>query len=113
MTGRSWKTVGSVVAGITALIYFGLVCLAASCSLALPVSAPAGDHAQHHSHETTHSSLCAWACQATPESGLMASAPADAVEPVASVPVVVPVQPVPVVSVSFLRSRAPPVLPLG
>ena len=38
--------------------------IAASCSLALPVSAPAGDHAQHHSHETTHSSLCAWACQA-------------------------------------------------
>ena len=113
MSGRSIRTVGSVVAGITAVIYFGLVCLAATCSLALPVSGPAGDHPQHHSHETTHSSLCAWACQATPESGLAASAPADVVGPVVFVPVVSPVQPVSVSSVSSLHSRAPPVLPLG
>ena len=113
MSGRSLRTVGSVVAGITAVIYLGLVCLAATCSLALPVSADAGGHEQHHSHETTHSSLCAWACQATPESGLTASVPADVVELVALVPVGSPVQPISVFSVSLLRSRAPPVLPLG
>ena len=116
MSGRSVRTVGSIVAGITAVIYVALVCLAATCSLALPVSASAGGHEQHHSHdshETAHSSLCAWACQATPESGLVASAPADVVESVVLVPVVSPVQLVSVSSVSLLRSRAPPVLPLG
>lgn len=113
MSGRSIRTVGSVVAGITAAIYFGLVCLAATCSLALPVSADAGGHQQHHNHETAHSSLCAWACQATPESGLAALAPVDVVEPVVFAAVVSPVQPVSVSSVSLLRSRAPPVFPLG
>ena len=113
MSGRFIRTVGSVVAGITAVIYFGLVCLAATCSLALPVSADAGGHEQHHSSETAHSSLCAWACQATPESGLVASAPADAPESVVLVSVASPVQPLSVFSVSLLRSRAPPVLPLG
>lgn len=113
MSGRSRKTVGSIVAGITAVIYVGLVCLAATCSLALPVSAHDGGHDQHHGHETSHSSLCAWACQATPETGLVASAPADVVESMVSAPVVSPVQPVSLSSVSLLRSRAPPVLPLG
>lgn len=113
MSGRSVRTVGSVVAGITAVIYFGLVCLAATCSLALPVSASAGSHEQHHSHETAHSSLCAWACQATPEAGLVASAPDGLFELVALVPTGFPVQLLSVSSVSLLRSRAPPVLPLG
>ncbi|MDP3089984.1 MAG: hypothetical protein Q8N04_04860 [Nitrospira sp.] len=114
MSGRSIRSFGTVVAGITAVMYFALVCLAATCSLALPVSASAGGHEQHHdSHETTHSSLCAWVCQTTPESGLVASAPADVVESVVLVPVVSPVQLVSVSSVSLLRSRAPPVLPLG
>jgi hypothetical protein len=116
MSGRSIRTVGSVVAGITAVIYFGLVCLAATCSLALPVSAQAGGHAQHHSHdshETAHSSLCAWACQATPESGLAASAPADVFELVLLAPVGLPIQSISITSVSLLPSRAPPVLPLG
>mgnify|MGYP001579321747 CR=1 len=116
MSGRSIRTVGSVVAGITAVVYFALVCLAATCSLALPVSVDAGGHQQHHSHdshETAHSSLCAWACQATPESGLVASAPTDVFELVVFVPVASPVQPVSVSSVSSLHSRAPPVLPLG
>lgn len=107
------KTVGAVVAGITAVIYFGLVCLAATCSLALHLSASAGSHEQHHSHETAHSSLCAWACQATPEAGLVASAPDGSFELVALVPTGFPVQSVSVSSVSLLRSRAPPVLPLG
>jgi hypothetical protein len=107
------RTVGTVIAGITAVIYVGLVCLAATCSLALPVSAHAGGHEQHHSHETAHSSLCAWACQATPESGLVASAPTDVFELVVFVPVVSPAQPVSISSVSLLRSRAPPMLPLG
>jgi hypothetical protein len=113
MSGRSIRTVGSVVAGITAVVYFGLVCLAATCSLALPVSAHAGGHEQHHSHETAHSALCAWACQATPEAGLVASVPADVVELVVFAPLVSPVQPVSISSVSLLRSRAPPMLPLG
>jgi hypothetical protein len=113
MSGRSTKTVGAVVAGITAVIHFGLVCLAATCSLALPVSSQAGGHEQHHNHEAAHSSLCAWACQATPEAGLVASAPTDVFELVVLVPVASPVQPVSVSSVLLLRSRAPPVLPLG
>lgn len=113
MSGRSVRTVGSLVAGITAVVYFGLVCLAATCSLALPVSAHAGGHEQHHNHETAHSSLCAWACQATPEAGLIASAPAVLFERVVLVAVGSPIQPVSVTAVPFLRSRAPPVLPLG
>ncbi len=113
MSGRSIRSFGSVVAGITAGMSLALVCLAATCSRALPVSAHAGGHEQHHSHETAHSSLCAWACQATPESGLVASAPADVVELVALVPVGSPVLPIPVSSVSLLLSRAPPMLPLG
>jgi hypothetical protein len=113
MSGRFIRTVGSVVAGITAVIYFGLICLAATCSLALPMSAGAGGHQQHHNHETAHSSLCAWACQATPETGLIASVPADVVELVTLVPVGSPVHSIAVASVSILRSRAPPVLPLG
>lgn len=113
MSGRSTRTVGSVIAGITAVVYFGLVCLAATCSPVLPVSAHADGHEQHHSHETTHSSLCAWACQATPEAGLVATVPADVVELVVFAPVVSPVQPVSIPSVSLLRSRAPPMLPLG
>lgn len=113
MSGRSVRTVGNVVAGITAVIYFGLVCLAATCSLALPVSAHAGGHESHHSHEDSHSSLCAWACQATPEAGLVASAPADVFELVVFAPVGSPVQSIPFSSVSLLPSRAPPLLPLG
>mgnify|MGYP001568382758 CR=1 FL=1 len=113
MSGRFIRTVGSVIAGITAVIYFGLICLAATCSLVLPVSADAGGHQQHHNHETAHSSLCAWACQATPESGLAASAPTDVFELVVFVPVASPVHSISVASVSLLRSRAPPVLPLG
>ena len=113
MSGRSIRAVGSLVAGITAVVYFGLVCLAATCSLALPVSTHAGGHEQHHSHEAAHTSLCAWACQATPESGLVASAPADLSELVALSLVVLPAQPVSVSSVSLLHSRAPPMLPLG
>lgn len=113
MSGRSARTVGSVIAGITAVIYFGLVCLAATCSLALPVSVHSGGHEQHHSHETAHSSLCAWACQATPETGLVASVPADVFELVVLAPVGSPAQPDSFSSVSLLRSRAPPMLPLG
>ena len=116
MSGRSVRTVESVIAGITAVVYFGLVCLAATCSLALPVFSQAGGHEQHHSHdshETAHSSLCAWACQATPEAGLVASAPDGLFELVALVPTGSPVQSISVSSVSLLRSRAPPVLPLG
>jgi len=113
MSGRWFRTVGSVVAGITAVIYFGLVCLAATCSLALPGPAHAGGHEQHHHHEAAHSSLCAWACQATPETGLVASAPSDVFELVVRAPVGSPVHPVFFSSESRLRSRAPPLFPLG
>ena len=41
MRSRFNRTLGSVVAGLTAVIYVGLVCLAATCSLALPVPAHA------------------------------------------------------------------------
>lgn len=113
MNGRSIRTVGSFVAGITAVIYVGLVCLAATCSMALPVSAHAGGQEPHHSHEAAHSSLCAWACQATQETGLGVSVSADVVGLVVRIPVVSPVQPVSVAAVSSLRPRAPPLLPLG
>lgn len=113
MMSRRFKQFANVVVGITAVIYLGLVCLASTCSLALPVSVHAGGHESHHSHESTHSSLCAWACQATSESGLVASAPTDVSGLVVHAPVVFPVQPVSVFSVSSLRSRAPPLLPLG
>ena len=113
MRSRFNRTLGSVVAGLTAVIYVGLVCLAATCSLALPVSAHADGHESSHHHEAAHSSLCAWACQATSETGLVASAPADVAERVVLAPSNLSPQSVSVASVSFLRSRAPPVCLLG
>lgn len=43
---------------LTALVYLGLVVLAASCA-SMPV---AQSETHHHSHESTHSPLCAWSC---------------------------------------------------
>lgn len=113
MGGRRLQSVGSVIAGLTAVIYIALACLAATCSLVLPAAPRAEGHGSPHHHEAAHSSLCVWACQATSDAGLIASAPAEAVERVMSVALGVPALPVPLVAGSLLRTRAPPVLPLG
>lgn len=113
MRGRRLQSVGSVIAGLTAVIYIALACLAATCSLVVPAAPHAEGHGSPHHHAAAHSSLCAWACQATSDAGLIASAPADAVERVMSVVLGVSALPVPVAVVSLLRARAPPVLPLG
>jgi hypothetical protein len=113
MTRRFNRIFGSVVAGLTAVVYAGLVCLAATCSLAFPVSAHADGHGSSHHHDAAHSPLCAWACQATSENGLVASAPTDVAESAVFVSPERPPQSVSLASVSCLPSRAPPLCPFG
>lgn len=67
----------------------------------------------HHSESTTQSPLCAWACQVTSESGLVASAPEE-VSGLASITSVTPLaKPLSASPFLSLHSRAPPVSRLG
>lgn len=75
MTASRISRIGSAVAGITAVVYFGLVCLVAACPPVFPAPSSSGEHA-HHDHDAAHSPLCAWACQAVSHSGQTASIPA-------------------------------------
>src|SRR5512147_3169942 len=79
--------IGSAVAGITAVVYFGLVCMVAACPSALPAVPSSGEHA-HHDHDAAHSPLCAWACQAVSHSGQTVSIPAAVPSLVILAPVV-------------------------
>lgn len=106
------KHSGSSIAGITAVIYFALVCLVALCTPAMPTAAGSGEHT-HHDHDATHSPLCAWACQATSSGTLPTAAPEEASVLVVPADVDLPHDPFSAPSSALIHSRAPPVLPLG
>jgi hypothetical protein len=99
-----------LVAGFVALVYASLAVMAASCALS-HVDLSSG-HTHHGSHEAApHNALCAWACQATSDAGLVTEPPTLVTGPVVRL-VVSSLNPViPSHSSSLLRSRAPPSVP--
>lgn len=106
--GISRSTV--LVAGFVALAYVSLAAMAASCALS-HVDHASG-HAHHGSHEAApHNALCAWACQATFDAGLVTESPALSTGPVVRLVVPSPNQVIPSLSSSLLRSHAPPSVP--
>ena len=104
-SARSRNTV--LVAGLVALVYASLAVMAASC--ALRHVDPSNGHAHQSSHEAApHNALCAWACQATSDAGLVTEPSALSISPVVQLVVSSPNQETPSLSSSLLRSRAPP-----
>ncbi len=97
-----------LVAGATAGVYLALVCLAAGC-LFTHATSPGGQ--AHHSQDSGHSPLCAWACQATSDAGLVTEPPALSTGSVVRLVVSSPNQDISSFSSSLLRSRAPPSVP--
>ena len=96
-----------LVAGFVALVYASLAVMAASC--ALRHIDPSNGHTHHSSHEAApHNALCAWACQATSDAGLVTEPPALSTGPAVRLVVSSPNQEIPSLSSSLLRSRAPP-----
>jgi hypothetical protein len=107
-SGVSRNTV--LVAGFVALVYASLAAMAASCALS-HVDLSSG-HAHHSSGEAApHNALCAWACQATSDAGLVPESPALLTQPVVRLVVSSPNKVFPSGSSSLLRSRAPPSVP--
>ena len=104
-SARSRNTI--LVAGLVALVYASLAVMAASC--AFRHIDPSNGHAHHGSHEAApHNALCAWACQATSDAGLVPEPAALSMSPVVRLVVSSPNQEIPSFSSSLLRSRAPP-----
>ena len=104
-SGVSRNTV--LVAGFVVLVYASLAVMAASC--ALSHVDPSNSHAHHGSQEAaSHNALCAWACQAMSDAGLIPESPALSTGLVVRLVVSSPHQEVPSLSSSLLRSRAPP-----
>jgi hypothetical protein len=68
MTPLESKYVRVLLASTTAGAYLVLVCVAAACLLVH--AALSGGH-DHHTQHSTHSPLCAWACQATSSVGVV------------------------------------------
>jgi hypothetical protein len=96
-----------LVAGLVALVYASLAVMAANCALR-HVDASNG-HAHHGSDEAApHNALCAWACQATSDAGLVTEPFAVSISPVVQLVISSPNQEAPSLSSSLLRSRAPP-----
>jgi hypothetical protein len=112
VTYRRHRHFGGTLAGITAVVYFGLVCLVAMCNPAMPTAAGSGEHT-HHDQDAAHSPLCAWACQATSSGGLPTAAPEAVSVLVIPADVHPPHDPFSAPVSALLHSRAPPVLPLG
>ncbi len=107
-SGVSRSTV--LVAGFVALVYASLAAVAAGCALS-HVDASSG-HAHHGSHEATpHNALCAWACQATSDTGLATEPMALSTASVVRLAVSYPIKIFPSLPSSLLRSRAPPSVP--
>jgi hypothetical protein len=107
-SGVSRSTV--LVAGFVALAYASLAAMAASC--ALSHVDPSSGHAHHGSQEAApHNALCAWACQATSDAGLVTESPALSTGLVVRQVVSSPHQAIPSLASSLLRSRAPPSVP--
>ena len=98
------------IAGFVALVYASLAAMVASC--ALSHVDPSSGHAHHGSQESApHNALCAWACQATTDAGLVPESPVWSPGPVVRLVVSSPNQVIPSLSSSLLRSRAPPSVP--
>jgi hypothetical protein len=107
-SGVSGSTV--LVAGFVALVYASLAAMAASCALS-HVDTSSG-HAHHGSHEAApHNALCAWACQATSDAGLVPESSTLSTGLVVRLVVSSPNQEVSSLSSALLRSRAPPSVP--
>ena len=104
---RSGNINTMLVAGFVALVYASLAAMAASCALS-HIGASNG-HAHHGSDEAApRNALCAWACQATSDAGLVTEPSALSMSPVVQLVVSSPNQETPSLSSSLLRSRAPP-----
>ena len=104
-SGVSRSTV--LVSGFVALVYASLALMAASC--ALSHVDPSSGHAHHGSKEAApHNALCAWACQATSDAGLVPEPPALSSTPVVRLVGSSPNQEIPSLFSFLLRSRAPP-----
>ena len=96
-----------LVAGFVALVYASLVAVAASCAVS-HVDPPSG-HTHHGSKEAApHNALCAWACQAASDAGLVPESPALSSTLIVRLMVASPNQVIPSFSSALLRSRAPP-----
>lgn len=105
MNHRTIQQIFGTVAGLTAGVYLSLVVLAAGCLFMH--AAPSGGH-EHHAHDSSHSPLCAWSCQALSGGGLIAQPPVVtawsvewAIAPQSSVLISSTV-------IDLLRARAPP-----
>lgn len=104
-SGVSRNTV--LIAGFVALIYASLAAMAASC--ASSHVDPSNSHAHHSAHETApHNALCAWACQATSDAGLVPEPPAWSMNLFDRLVSTVPYQDCASLAPSLLHSRAPP-----
>lgn len=99
-----------VVACLTVMVYVALVILAAGC-VPMPIGS-SGEH-DHHSQDSTHSSLCAWSCQIMSQSGPVASVPTMVVNLVAVMVTAPSVDSHSVSPRALQPSRAPPVFALG
>jgi hypothetical protein len=107
-SGVSRSTV--LVAGFVALVYASLAAVAASC--ALSHVDPSNGHAHHDTQESaSHNALCAWACQATSDAGLIPELPVLSTDLAIRLVVSSPNQDVSSLSSSLFHSRAPPSMP--
>ena len=89
---RSRSTI--LVAGLVALVYASLAIMAANC--ALRHVDPSNGHTHHGSEEAApHNALCAWACQATSDAGLVTEPSALSISPVVQLVVSSPKQKTP------------------
>ena len=107
-SGVSRSTI--LVVGFVALVYASLTVIVANCTLSHVD--PSNGHAHHGTQESApHNALCAWACQATSDAGLIPESPAMSAGLVVQMVVLSPHQEVPSFSSSLLHSRAPPSVP--
>lgn len=108
-SGVSHSTI--LVAGFVALAYGSLMGMAANC--ALRHIGPSNSHTHHGSQESGpyNAALCALACQAIPDAGLVPESLALSTSQVVRLVVTSPDQEFPSLSSSLLRSRAPPSMP--
>lgn len=99
-----------LVAGYVVLVYASLAAMANSCAFShIDISS---SHVHHGSQEAApHSALCAWACQATSDAGLVTEPPLLSTGPVARLMVSFPNRFIPSLSSLLLHSRAPPSVP--
>lgn len=98
------------LAGVIAVLYFALVCFAASCSFIHIDSAEGHDH---HQQDSGHSSLCGWSCQATSSVALRSEPPVAIAWHVERAALLISPVSATVQTSERLRARAPPFLPFA